>query len=84
MTPEEAKLKYEKEWPALHAVKEDAMERGDEKAAKRARQHLSRLSDMYSARFELNKAPEPGIKMLCALENDNGSVDKDFPVGEEE
>ena len=52
MTPKEARECYEAEWPALNAAKEEASARGDAKAAKKARQQLSALSQRYAARHE--------------------------------
>lgn len=60
MTPAEAKEKYEAEWPALNAAKEEAMARGDTTAAKKCRQQLNRLSQKYKARHDLNRPDEAG------------------------
>ena len=54
MTPEDAKARYEAEWPALNAAKEEATARGDAKGAKgrrqARRQALGELLQRYSAR----------------------------------
>jgi hypothetical protein len=52
LTKEEAQEKYDREWPPLNKMLEDATARGGDKAAKRARQLLSRLSDECHARLE--------------------------------
>ena len=58
MTPAEADARYKAEWPALNAAKEEAMARGDTKAAKKCRQQLNHLSQAYKARHDLNKPDE--------------------------
>lgn len=61
MTPAQAKAKYEAEWPALNAAKENAVSR---KEKKQRRQALSALSKRCSARFELNKVVNPIEKSI--------------------
>lgn len=58
LTPEEAQLKYDMEWPILNAAKEAAVAKGDDKLAKKCRQALSYLSKRYEERFKKDDAPE--------------------------
>ena len=62
MTPEQARQRYEAEWPALNAAKESAK---TPEEAKRCRQRLSALSVKYAARLETDK-DEPDIADIVA------------------
>jgi hypothetical protein len=63
MTPEQAKQRYEAEWPALNAAKENAK---TPEEAKRCRQRLSALSVKYAARLEMDKK-EPEIPDIADI-----------------
>jgi hypothetical protein len=56
MTPEEAKARYEQEWPALNEGKQNAV---NPLEAKKWRRALNQLSQQCAARHELNRLPEP-------------------------
>ena len=66
LTPEEARERYEAEWPAINAEKLKAIAANDKKAAKLARQKLSRLSQKYAARFEERDQPDSYKPAVCA------------------
>jgi len=72
MTPEEAKEKYESEWPALNALKEDAIAKGDKEGIKRARRRLSHLSEICYDRFTLDEEFDESI--ICNDENKIGVI----------
>jgi len=57
MTPEEARDRYDAEWPALHEACRVAVDACDTAAAKKCRQALSALSIRCKARFELLSPP---------------------------
>lgn len=64
MTPQEAKARYEAEWPALNAAKEAAISPHEQK---KCRQELSALSKRYAARFELVPTAQTNTEKVQVL-----------------